>query len=302
MVSTITALVTGSEGFVGKYLCDYISSKGYRVAGFDLKLGDDIRDYDQVHLAIEKHEPDLIFHLAALAYVPESGSDSRRGIDTNVVGTANVLEAVRQTGLASKVLLAGTSEEYGYRDHGEGPLTELTQPKPTTLYGASKLAAGQLGLTYARAYGMPVVVTRAFNHIGPGQSHRYAVSAFARRIVEVEKGWSKVVKHGNLESVRNYSSVKDIVRAYWLAIQQPSDVYNLCSEYTLSAQEIMNILISQAHREIITELDESLFRVSAPVKFPKPSCEKFSRLTAWGTAIPITETLHDILDYWRENL
>jgi GDP-4-dehydro-6-deoxy-D-mannose reductase len=291
-------LVTGSEGFVGGYLAKELRERGDGVIGYDQRRSCDIRDYEQLRSVIDRTQPDLIFHLAAQAYVPEGTTDPRRAIDVNVVGTLNLLEAVRHTGSRARVLLAGTSEEYGY-DHPS--IDEGTVCRPTTPYGVSKLAAGQLGLTYAGLYGIPVVVTRAFNHTGPGHPASFAVPSFAKRVAEAEAGLRPAVEHGNLQSVRNYTNVRDMVAAYLLAIDLPTGVYNLCSDRTVSLDWVLGILVGLAGKPVKVVLDPALYRESN-YHFPDVSAERFSALTGWKPRIPLERTLSDVLDYWRSQL
>lgn len=298
----LKVLITGSEGFVGthlsKFLANNTSSRGnYVVDGFDLAKGQDIRNFEQVRTKIDQFQPDYIFHLAAQAYVPESTMNPRRGIETNVVGTLNLLESVRQTGMHSRILIAGTSEEYGY-DRDDEELNEDSVAKPTTPYGVSKLAGTTLGQTYARIYGLPVVCTRAWNHIGPGASPSYAVSAFSKRVAEAEK-YGIPIKHGNLDAIRNYTDARDIVRAYLLAIELDSGIYNLASEQTVSTRFILEELISFAESKVETEENPHLFRPMTQ-KFPRPSYLKFHEKTHWSPEIDLRKTLLDCLNYWRE--
>lgn len=296
-----TALITGNRGFVGSYLQAALTGDGWAVHGFDLRDGDDLRDYEQIRLRVEEVNPDYVFHLAAQPYVPETMTDIRRGFAINVNGTLNLMEAIRHTGCHARIHVAGTSEEYGYKGHGDAPVTESTSCLPTTPYGISKLAAGHLGLVYAATYGMNVVVTRAWNHIGPGQSHRYAVSAFARRVAEVKAGRRDRVVHGNLSAVRNYTDVRDIVAAYRLAIGLDSGVYNLCSDWTVTMQVIMDELVGHAGCEVKTDLDDALYR-PATSEFPAPSSGKFRGLTGWVPTHDMTDTLAEMLAYWEDVL
>lgn len=295
-----TALITGGTGFVGRYLTDHLQEQGWRVVPYDLANGYDVRDFERLRTAVDSVRPDYVFHLAAQAYVAESVMDPERTLNVNIIGTHNLLMALRHTGSRARVLLAGTSEEYGYENQTGPEVTEDSACWPTTTYGASKLAAGQLGLVYARAYGMPVVVTRAFNHTGPGRPAVYADSAFARRIVAVERGLEPVVAHGNLDAVRNYTDVRDIVRAYRLAVDLPSGVYNLCSDYTVSMQWILDTLLGHAQCEVPTKLDDALWRPSGSAVFHPPSRARFEQATGWQPEIPLEQTLAGVLDYWRE--
>lgn len=295
------AIVTGSAGHVGQHLTRYLLEQGWEVKGFNLRDGQNILDYEFVRNALDVERPDAIFHLAAQAYVPESFANPKRTFEVNTIGSFNILEAVRQLGIKTRIHLAGTSEEYGDSQYGEGVTTEMTLPNPLSPYAISKLAMDHLGRLYAKSYGLQVVVTRAFNHAGPGRGEMYAESSFAKQIVEVEQGKREFVEHGNLESIRNYTDVRDIVRAYVLAIDLPSGVYNICSDQNVSMQEIMDMLIKNSTEKIKTKVNSALFR-PADFSFKVPSCEKFTELTGWKPEIALEKTLRDILVDWRERL
>lgn len=295
------ALVIGSAGFVGKHLESHLQKWAWEVSGFNLRDGLDILNYEQVRNTLDVVRPDAIFHLAAQAYVPESFQNPKRTLEVNTIGSLNVLEAVRQLGIKPKILLAGTSEEYGDAQYGEGKITEEALPNPLSPYAISKLAMDHLGRLYAKSYGMNVVVTRAFNHAGPGRGEMYAESSFAKQIVEVELSMRGEVEHGNLESIRNYTDVRDIVRAYVLAVDLPSDVYNICSDESVTMQEIMDMLIDKSNDEIFTKVNPALYR-PADFSFKTPNCDKFKTLTGWKTEYSLEQTMADVLDYWRKRL
>lgn len=295
------ALVIGSAGFVGTHLVEELYAQGWSVETFNLRDGQNILDYEFVRNTLDVIRPDAIFHLAAQAYVPESFVNPVRTFEVNTIGSLNILEAVRQLGIKTRIHLAGTSEEYGDSAYGEGVTTELTLPNPLSPYAISKLAMDHLGRLYAKSYGLQVVVTRAFNHAGPGRGEMYAESAFAKQIVEVELGRRDVVEHGNLESVRNYTDVRDIVRAYILAIDLPIGVYNICSEQNVTMQSIMNMLVRQAKCRVKTKVNPALYR-PADFSFKVPSCEKFTELTGWSPEIKLKTTMRDILEGWRTKL
>lgn len=295
------ALITGSTGFVGQHLVQELTKQGWEVYGFNLRDGQDLLNYETVRNFLDINRPDVIFHLAAQAYVPESFANPVRTFEINTIGSLNLLEAVRQLGLKTRVHLAGTSEEYGDSQYGEGVTTEKTLPNPLSPYAISKLAMDHLGRLYSKSYGMRVVVTRAFNHAGPGRGEMYAESSFARQIVEVEKAKREIVEHGSLESIRNYTDVRDIVKAYILAADLESGVYNICSEQNLTMQEVMDGLIKHALIPIKTQVNTALYR-PADFSFKTPSCKKFKQLTGWKPEIDIDQTLADVLDYWRGKL
>lgn len=295
------ALITGSKGFVGKHLSDQLQKEGWEVYGFNIQDGQNIMDYETVRNALDVLRPNAIFHLAAQAYVPESFSSPRRTFEVNTLGSLNILDAVRQLGIKTRIHLAGTSEEYGDSAYGQGVTTELTLPSPLSPYAISKLAMDHLGRLYAKSYGLQVVVTRAFNHAGPGRGEMYAESSFAKQIVEIELGRRRVLEHGNLESVRNYTDVRDIVRAYTLAVGLESGVYNICSKQNVTMQYIMDALVENSTTKITTKVNPALYR-PADFSFKKPSCKKFTKLTHWKPEIKLDQTMADILEHWRNVL
>lgn len=297
-VSIVKVLITGSDGFVAQHLKAELEKQGHSGFGLDLKHGSDIRDYEKVRKIIDTVRPDWIFHLAALTYVPESFLDPRRAFEINTLGSLNILEAVRHIGLKTRIHMAGTSEEYGDTEGMEEPITELSAPTPQSPYAIAKLAMDHLGRLYAKSYNMNVVVTRTYNHCGPGRGEEFAESAFAKQIVEIENGKRDVLRHGNLASVRNYTDVRDVVCAYIMAIDLPSGVYNICSDRNVSMQEMMDILKSFAKCSVKTEVDKNLYRPS-DFSFKKPSCRKFYDLTGWEPEIELETTLKDILEDWR---
>lgn len=289
-------MVTGSEGQVGQYLIRELNSLGLEVLRFDIRIGQDIRKYEDVRNFIDANSPDAIFHLAAQAYVPETSINSVRGFNVNLFGTLNVLNAVRETGNSSYIHIAGTSEEYGY-DRDDLTLDENSVCLPTTPYGVSKLAATNLGQVYARTYGMKIVCTRAWNHFGPGTSSIYATSAFAKRVAIAEK-YGSPVTHGNLEAIRNYSDVRDIVKAY-ISLIGKSGIYNLASPRNASIKEVLDILVGMSKAKIELDGNPNLFRAQSN-KFPMPSTQKVLEEVGWKTQINLETTLEETLNYWRK--
>lgn len=291
------ALITGRQGFVGGYLEAQLRESGVEVYGYDLRSGENLLDYEQLRNTLDRVRPDYVYHLAAQAFVPESFHDPKRAFEVNTIGSLNLLEAVRNIGLKTKILLAGTSEEYG-----GGAVSENSMLEPLSPYAISKIAMDQLGQLYAKSYGMNIVVTRAFNHTGPGRGEMYAESSFAKQIVEIELGHRKVMEHGNLKSIRNYTDVRDIVRAYQLLIDCPPDVYNICSEQNVTIEEVVGQLLKlSTMSDIKVRVNPDLYR-PADFSFQKPNCKKLQKLTGWSAEIPLTTTLQGILDYWRGQL
>jgi GDP-4-dehydro-6-deoxy-D-mannose reductase len=287
------ALVTGHTGHVGGHLVKHLDDQGWQIVGFSFRDGLDITNYEQVRNVLDIERPDAIFHLAAQAYVPESFVNPKRTFEVNTLGSLNILEAVRQLGLKTRIHLAGTSEEYG-----DGTPREDAMLEPKSPYAISKMAMDYLGQLYARSYGMNVVVTRAFNHTGPDRGEQYAESSFAKQIAEVEAGKRDVIEHGNLESVRNYTDVRDVVRAYVMAIDLDSGVYNICGSQNVTMQEVLDTLVRLSGRDIKTKVNQALYRPS-DFSFKKPRSDTFRDLTGWAPEIPLEQTLKDLLDYWR---
>lgn len=301
-----TVLVTGASGFVGRNLCHVIQRDGHNLQTFSYRYGQDIRDYEQIRQVLTQTLPDEVHHLAAQAYVPETTTNPKRGFDINVLGTLNLMRAIAETGSRARIHIAGTSEEYGYETHpGEQTISELTLPIPTTLYGASKLAAGQLALTMGVHYGIPVVVTRAWNHTGPGQPSTYAIPSFARQVAMVEAGLQEKVRHGNLSAKRLYLDVRDVVAAYRLVFDRKlsSGVYNVALPNHLDTMiGYLQALITLTDKEIPLEADEKLYRPGTQQGsgiFPRPDATKFRMATGWEQEFSMVQTLTDVLDFWR---
>lgn len=291
-------MITGAGGFVGPHLRKLLENQGHLVRG--CKLPDcDVRDFEQVRHYVSEFQPDKIFHLAAVSWPGESLRNPRRVMHVNVGGTMNVLDAVRTTGSHARVLITGTSEEYGYE--GREPseiLHEESVCRPTTPYGVSKLAATTAGLSFARRYGMDVVATRAFNHTGWGRQAVNAESSFARKIVAVERGQARFVTHGDLSAYRNFTSVRDVVQAYSLAIDQDPGIFNVCSRYNVQMATIMDLLVGMATTPIELKEDPNLVHRDQSV-WATPSFGKIHGMTGWTPETSLKAMLSDVLSYWR---
>jgi GDP-4-dehydro-6-deoxy-D-mannose reductase len=296
-------LITGGHGFVGPHLRKLLESQGHKVIA-PLLDQMDVRDFEQIRHWVSTFQPDKIFHLAAVSWPGESLRNPRRTFDVNTGGTINVLEAVRTTGSHAKILITGTSEEYGYeRPDGvdtRDVIHEGSVCLPTTPYGASKLAATTAGQAYARRYGMNVVCTRAWNHTGWGRQAVNAESSFARRIVAVERGQAQYVTHGDLSAYRNFTSVRDVVKAYVWVIDEEPGIYNVCSGpmHNVSMQTIMDRLVGMSEAEIELKEDPNLVHRD-PLVWPVPSAEKIRTATGWIPEVTLHSMLSDVLNYWR---
>jgi GDP-4-dehydro-6-deoxy-D-mannose reductase len=294
-------LISGAGGFVGPHLRKLLENQGHLVMGCTL-AGCDVRDFEQVRHMISEFQPDKIFHLAAVSWPGESLRNPRRVFEVNTGGTLNVLEAVRTTGSHAKVLITGTSEEYGYeRPDPNEIITETSVCLPTTPYGAAKLGATAAGQAYARRYGMHVVCTRAWNHTGWGRQAVNAESSFARRIVAVEQGQTRFVSHGDLSACRNFTSVRDVVKAYSLVIDADPGIYNVCSDYNMPMSEIMAKLMALSRldvNEIYLKEDPNLVHRDHTV-WPVPSYDKITMATGWVPETSLNSMLSDVMSYWR---
>jgi len=311
------ALITGIKGFAGSHLAELLLAKGYQVIGLDhgagglanidhiverLELHDcDLRDPERVHQVLELTKPDEVYHLAAIAHVPTSYRDVRLTLDVNLYGTFNLFEAVKAAAREARVLFVGTASEYGTVSESDIPIRENTPLRPVDPYGVSKASAEMLAYQYHRSYGLHIVRVRPFNHIGPRQSPDYVVASLAKQIAEIEKGLREpVITVGNLEAKRDLTDVRDMVLAYWLAVQQgrPGEVYNICSETAYSIGELLESLRSLATMTVEVRQDpERLRRTDAPIVLG--DCTRFRELTGWKPQIPMDATLRDTLDYWR---
>lgn len=294
------AFITGNRGFVGQHLAKLLEAEGTEVVGYDILDGLDITDYPSLHGELKKHRPHYIYHLAAVTSVTSSFEHPVACMATNIGGSTNLLEAVRDLGLTSNVLLASSTEVYSPAVD-DTPLDVASPVQPKTPYGVSKLAMEQMGAIYASAHKLHVVVTRTNNHTGPGQDGPFAVTSFARQIAEIEKGKRDVLEHGDLSSFKSYLDVRDVVRAYRIAIDLEPYVYNIASPDTIEMQSLLNRLVAQARVPIVTSTETSLIR---PVHLAKTRYQTSSKLleAGWKSEYNLERTLHDVLEYWRSRV
>lgn len=314
------ALITGITGFAGSHLAELMLREGHEVSGTRrlrsplenvIQLEGKVKFYDaeltdQVSVSgiIAEVKPDLIFHLAAQSFVKASWAYPGYTIFNNLGSQLCVFEAVRQLGLDPRIQIAGSSEEYGAATEDELPLTEESPLRPLSPYGVSKVAQDMLAFQYHQSYGMKVVRTRAFNHTGPRRGEVFATSSFAKQIVLIELGKQEpVIKVGNLEAQRDFTDVRDVVRAYYLACTkgEPGEVYNICSGKSITIGKVLEILLSLATCEVKVETDPARLRPS-DVQLLRGDASKLKAATGWEPKYPIEQTLGDLMDYWRGRL
>lgn len=246
-------------------------------------------------------KPERIFHLAAQSYVPGSWSAPAETLQVNVIGQVNILEAVRAANIDPLIHIAGSSEEYGQVYPEEVPIKETNPLRPLSPYAVSKVAQDMLAFQYFKSYGLKTVVTRAFNHEGPRRGHIFVTSNFARQVAEMEKGLRPpVLQVGDTSIQRDWSDVRDVVRAYWLALEKglPGEVYNIGSGVSRTVREMLDILLGMSKTKIEVREEPSRLRPS-DVRLLQADASKFRAQTGWEPHIPFHTTLGDLLDYWR---
>jgi len=315
----LRVLITGITGFAGSHLAELCLSKDFEVYGtarhrsrtenIDHMLRDvrlesaDVRDGYSIQRVISRVKPHYLFHLAAQSFVPESWEAPSETLSTNIIGCTNILEAIRCTGVDCKVQIAGSSEEYGLVYKRELPIKETNPLRPLSPYGISKVAEDFLGWQYWKSFGIKVVVTRAFNHTGPRRGQVFATSSFAKQVAEIEKGREPIIYVGNLDAIRDFTDVRDIVRGYLLALEscKGGERWNISSMVGIKIETILNILLGLSRMEIQVKQDSNRLRPSdLPMLVGDSS--KFRQATGWDPTIPLEQTLEDLLNYWRERV
>jgi GDP-mannose 4,6-dehydratase len=315
------ALITGITGFVGYHLAELLIQQDIEVYGLSrwrsptnllIPIMDkikmfhgDLLDAHSIDSCLLSIKPDFIFHLAAQSYVPYSFDAPVSTLDTNCIGTCNLLESIKKLKLASSydpiVHICSSSEVYGQVREDEVPITEDTPLRPSSPYAVSKVCEDMLGLQYWLSFGIKTIRTRMFTHTGPGRGEVFVVSNFAKQISEIERhDRDNTVLVGNLDSVRTFADVRDAVRAYWLLVTKcpPGEVYNIGGDVTMTVGEMLEMLISFSSKDIVIKQDPSRMRPS-DVTLQIPSSEKFRQATGWKPEIPFEKTLEDTLNYWR---
>lgn len=318
----MNVLITGVTGFVGSHLATYILNlnedhKVYGMCRWRSPRDNISKIYNKIILvdadlcdlsAQVRHfseiKPDVIFHLAAQSYVLTSFNSPIHTLQTNVIGTANLLEAVRISGIDPVIHICSSSEVYGQVKEDEVPINEDCPLRPASPYAVSKVGEDMIAYQYWLSHKIKTIRTRMFTHTGPKRGDVFAMSFFAKQIAASELSLSEpVIKVGNLKSVRTFCDVRDAVRAYWLLSQKCTygEVYNIGGNRTMTIGEALDILLSFSDTEFKVEVDPKLLRPS-DVTLQISSTDKFHKETGWIPEIPLEKTLEDMLKYWREEL
>jgi len=316
------ALITGITGFAGSHLAEYILAEQPGVEVFGtfrwrsrmdnvehldgrIRLVEaDLRDYTSMHRALEISRPDVVFHLAAQSFVPSSWNAPSDTMVTNVTGQTNLFEAIRALKLDPVVQIACSSEQYGLVHPEETPIKETNPLRPLSPYAVSKVAQDYLGYQYFQSYGLKAVRTRGFNHTGPRRGQVFVTSNFCSQVAAIELGLQEPVIHvGNMEAIRDFTDVRDMVRAYWLAVTRatPGEVYNIATGRGIHIREMLELVLSFSRVEVRTEVDPTRLRPS-DVEILIGDSSKFRADTGWEPRIPFEQTVRDLLDYWRKVL
>ena len=313
------ALITGITGFAGSHLADFLlaecpdvevagthrwRSRTENIEGLKGRVElfeTDFRDYTSVHATLARFRPDLVFHLAAQSFVPSSWIGPAETLTTNLIGQTHLFEAIRSLDLDPVVQIACSSEEYGLVKADEVPIRETNPLRPLSPYAVSKVAQDYLAYQYFQSYGMKCVRTRAFNHTGPRRGDVFVASNFAKQLATIEAGLSEpVIRVGNLEAIRDFTDVRDMVRAYWLAATEADsgEVYNIASGKGTRIQVLLDQLMAMVNVDVRIEPDPERMRPS-DVEILIGDSSKFRECTGWEPRIPLETTLRDLLDYWR---
>lgn len=307
------ALVIGGGGFVGPYLVRHLTDDcGYEVTVTKTEKEQlvmdnavvknlDILDIGQIVGLLKAEQPDYIFHLAAQSSVAYSWKNPTLTIDVNIKGCVNLLDAVRQLDKKPRVLLIGSGEEYGHIKEGECPIVEDNTVRPGNIYAATKACQNMLGKIYSDAYGLDIMMVRAFNHIGPNQTPMFVVADFCKQVADIEKGRQKpVIYVGNLSAKRDFTDVRDVVKAYALLVEhgRRGETYNVGTGHAIAISQILDEIVAMSDTAIEVKVDENKLR---PVDVPiiEPDIDKIKSEVGWQPVISLEQTLRETLEHWR---
>lgn len=308
------SLIIGGAGFVGAYLMKHLKDD-LKQEVFVTKMPQEqidaegvtvynlnILEKDAIAALLKEVQPDYIFHLAAQSSVSVSWKNPQLTIDVNVKGGVNLLEALRELEYKPRVLLIGSGEEYGHILPDETPIQEDNTLRPGNIYAATKACQNMLGKIYADAYGLQVMMVRAFNHIGPNQTPLFVVADFCKQVAQIEAGKQEaVIKVGNLAAKRDFTDVRDVVRAYGMLIEkgEAGETYNIGSGHAIAIDEILKMIVAKSKADIKVEIDTAKLR---PVDVPviEADTAKLREITGWKPQISLEQTIEETLNYWRD--
>ena len=312
------ALIIGAGGFVGGYLAQCLQDE-FNMEVYATKLANtqtqedlsfiepriydlDILNKNDIVELLYAIRPDYIFHLAAQSSVSEAWKKPALTIDVNIKGSVNVMDAVRELYYKPRMVIIGSGEEYGHIKEDETPIHEDTKLRPGNIYAATKACQNMIGSIYSKAYDMELMLVRAFNHVGPGQAPIFVVSDFCKQVAEIEKGMREPVMYvGNLAARRDFTDVRDVVRAYGLLSLKgrAGETYNVGSGNAMEIRAVLDLIISMSSSEIEVRVDPNKIR---PVDVPviEADISKIREETGWEPKIPFSQTVREILDYWRK--
>lgn len=314
-------LITGFSGFVSRYFCEYLEKnkinafiKGIDVQECDLIHNDykhlsiafekmDLLSFDSIERVLSEFQPDYILHLASFSSVALSWKKPAESFQNNTNIFLNLVEALRKLNMKNTRLLSvGSSEEYGNIADGDLPLKENHKINPISPYAVARISQEYLSRVYADGYGLDIVMTRSFNHIGPGQKSIFVISSLAKQLMELKKsgGNDGKVVAGDVSIVRDFTDVRDVVHAYYLLLKdgKKGQIYNVCSGIGISLKEIINIMAAQLNVNVDIHIDKSLFRLSDN-RIIIGSNEKIKRELGWMPKITLKQSFSDILSYWQ---
>jgi GDP-4-dehydro-6-deoxy-D-mannose reductase len=304
-----TALITGINGFVGRHLYTLLKNKGLAVVGLGIEqtcnLIDvpyemvDITDCDSVAQAFGRLMPDDIYHLAAVSFPAEADRTPRSALEINITGTIAVIDAMKRFCPKGKLLVAGSAKEYDIT--AKNPITESSIPNPTNFYGISKYATELIGQQYCRQYGLDIRFTRSFNHTGPGQSHLFVCSDWARQLARVELGLAPPELHVGDSAVEiDFSDVRDVVNAYYLIMEKgaSTQVYNVCSGKTTPLSFVLGYLVGKTTKSVAVITEEKKLSVVKTSQSITGDNSKVRQETGWNPVVPFEKTLDDLYNWW----
>ncbi len=309
------ALVVGGGGFVGPYLVRHLKDElGYEVTVTKTEKETlamdgavvknlDILDKNQISELLNEEKPDYLFHLAAQSSVAYSWKNPTLTVGVNIKGCVNLLEAVKDADEKPRVLLIGSGEEYGHIKKDECPIIEDNVLRPGNIYAATKSCQNMLGKIYSDAYGLDIMMVRAFNHIGPNQTPVFVVADFCKQVADIEKGKQEpVIYVGNLSAKRDFTDVRDVVKAYALLVKggKRGETYNVGRGHAVAIEDILKEIVSMSDKDIEVKVDEKKLR---PVDVPiiEPDIEKIKKEVGWEPVIELRQTLEETLEYWRSS-